>query len=73
MIGDNYVHHITVSTEHRNSGGGTKVNHYMWKGTSQQIADQVATAVKSQLDHGETHRIELTPIAPFAISDLGKR
>lgn len=70
QIREDYVHHITVSSTRRTFNGGEQTDHYLLKGTSEQIAAQVAKSVKSQLDYGESNRIELTPIPPHSITDL---
>lgn len=74
QIKDDFIHIVPFTVENRLfHGDGTKRDHAIYKGTSEQVAQQVADAIKRALDDGRTTQIVLTPVAPWSIIDLKDR
>ena len=70
-----YIHTVPITTEIRSWGGAdsTRIDHYVLRGTTEQVVKHVADVLTRCLNDGRTTRLELTPVASYSVIDLAKR
>lgn len=70
---DPYIHTVPITTEQRVShSDSTRIEHYVLRGTTEQIVAHVGKVLTNHLEDRSTTRFELTPIAPHSIIDFAK-
>lgn len=74
MAYDSYIHTVPITTERRVShSDSTRIEHYVLRGTTEQIVAHVSKVLTNHLNDGSTTRFEMTPVAPYSVIDLAKR